>query len=195
MRYDIEAINKRKKNVEIFRRIIGVILIILIYNIILIFISSDNFNIGINLFGYKSYIITSKSMEPSIHFGDVILVKKCKENKLNIGDIITFKNNNEVITHRILEIEKSEGKETLYITKGDNNNTEDIGKVTFSSIIGKSVLIIPYLGKIIMAIDNKLIFLIIILIILILVFMKIQKQEKIENRREKKRIENEKSRK
>ena len=134
-------------------------------------------------------------MEPSIHFGDVILVKKCKENKLNIGDIITFKNNNEVITHRILEIEKNEGKETLYITKGDNNNTEDIGKVTFSSIIGKSVLIIPYLGKIIMAIDNKLIFLIIILIILILVFMKIQKQEKIENRREKKRIENEKSKK
>ena len=112
MRYDIEAINKRKKNVEIFKRIIGVILIILIYNIILIFISSDNFNIGINLFGYKSYIITSKSMEPSIHFGDVILVKKCKENKLNIGDIITFKNNNEVITHRILDIEKSEGKET-----------------------------------------------------------------------------------
>ena len=26
MRYDIEAINKRKKNVEIFKRIIGVIL-------------------------------------------------------------------------------------------------------------------------------------------------------------------------
>ena len=195
MRYDIDAINKRRKNTEIFKRIIGVILIILIYNIILLFISSDNFNTEISLFGYRAFIITSKSMEPSIHFGDVIIVKKCKESKLNTGDIITFNSGNEVITHRILEIQKAENSETLYITKGDNNNTEDTERVTFSNIKGKNVLTIPCLGKIIMMIDNKLIFLVIILIILILVFLKIQRQEKIENRREKKRIENEKSKK
>lgn len=195
MRYDIKSINNRRKNVEILKKIIGVILIILIYNIVLLFISSNNLNTGISLFGYKAYIITSKSMEPSINFGDVVIVKKCKENKINVGDIITFKNNNEIITHRILSIQENEETEELYVTKGDNNNTEDIEKVSFSNIIGKSVLTIPYLGKVIMMIDNKLIILVIVLIILILVFLKLQKREKIENRREKKKIEDEKNKK
>ncbi len=195
MKYDIKSINNRKKNVEILKKIISVILIILIYNIILIFISSDNLNTGISLFGYRAYIITSKSMEPTINIGDVIIVKKCKENKINTGDIITFKNNNEIITHRILSIQENEEKETLYVTKGDNNNTEDVEKVSFSNVIGKSVLTIPYLGKAIMMVDNKLIILIIILVTLILVFLKIQRREKIENRREKKKIEDEKNKK
>ena len=41
MKYDINSINKRKKNIKILKKILGVILIILIYNIILAFLSSD----------------------------------------------------------------------------------------------------------------------------------------------------------
>ena len=190
MKYDIDSINKRKKNIEIIQKILGIILIIMIYNMILIFISSDNLNNGVGLFGYKACIITSSSMEPSIYYGDVVVIKECKEKELQTGDVITFKQNQEVITHRILKIEENQQNgEKTYITKGDNNNIEDTEKITYSKIEGKCVLTIPYLGKTILALDNKIIVLIIILIILILSFYKIQRYEKIENRREKKKIE------
>ena len=68
-------------------------------------------------------------------------------------------------------------------------HTEDTEKVTYSKIAGKCVLTIPHLGKIILMLDSKIIVLVIILIILILSFYKIQKYEKMENRREKKKIE------
>ena len=191
MKYDVDSINKRKKYANTIKKILAVILIILIYNIILIFISSENHGIG--LFGYRAYIITSDSMEPSINHGDVIITKECKEEDLQTGDVITFEQNQEVITHRIQKVEEDQTtKEKTYITKGDNNNMEDSENIKFSAIIGKCILTIPYLGNIILVLENKLIILIIILIILILCFLKIQKQEKLENRREKKKIEEEK---
>ena len=191
MKYDVDSINKRKKYANTIKKILAVILVILIYNIILIFISSKNHGIG--LFGYRAYIITSDSMEPSINHGDVIITKECKEEDLQTGDVITFEQNQEVITHRIQKVEEDQTtKEKTYITKGDNNNMEDSENIKFSAIIGKCIITIPYLGNIISVLENKLIVLIIILIILILFFLKIQKQEKLENRREKKKIEEEK---
>ena len=191
MKYDVDSINKRKKYANTVKKVLAVILVILIYNIILIFISAEND--GIELFGYRAYVITSDSMEPAINNGDAIVVKNCEEEDLQTGDVITFEQNQEVITHRIQKIEEDQTtKEKTYITKGDNNNIEDSEHINFSAIIGKCVLTIPYLGNIISVLENKLIILIIILIILILFFFKIQKQEKLENRREKKKIEEEK---
>ena len=191
MKYDVDSINKRKKYANTVKKVLAVILVILIYNIILIFISAEND--GIELFGYRAYVITSDSMEPAINNGDAIVVKNCEEEDLQTGDVITFEQNQEVITHRIQKIEEDQTtKEKTYITKGDNNNIEDSENIKYSAIIGKCILTIPYLGKIILVLENKLIILIIILIILILFFFKIQKQEKLENRREKKKIEEEK---
>ena len=191
MKYDVDSINKRKKYANTVKKVLAVILVILIYNIILIFISAEND--GIELFGYRAYVITSDSMEPAINNGDAIVVKNCEEEDLQTGDVITFEQNQEVITHRIQKIEEDQTtNEKTYITKGDNNNIEDSENIKFSAIIGKCILTIPYLGNIISVLENKLIVLIIILIILILFFLKIQKQEKLENRREKKKIEEEK---
>ena len=106
MKYDIDSINKRKKNIEIIQKILGIILIIMIYNMILTFISSDNLNHGVGLFGYKACIITSSSMEPAINYGDVVVIKECKEKDLQTGDVRTFKQKQEVVTHRILKLKK-----------------------------------------------------------------------------------------
>lgn len=187
MKYDVESINKRKAKTKNVKRIIEIISIILIYNIILIIISSINGK-DFNILGYKAYIINTNSMEPTIKVGDIVIIKKNKPEMLNQGDVITFSRNGEVITHRITKIEESENN-TRYITKGDNNNTEDSFNVTYQDIIGEEVLIIPYLGKIMEKLDSKIILLIVILIILIYAFVKIQKNEKLENRREKKKIE------
>ena len=191
MKYDIETINKRKKNAKITKRIIDIIIIILLYNIILVFISCINKIEDISLFGYKAYRITTDSMSPSINTGDVIIVKKVQEEKLQAGDVITFKQQDKVITHRITHIDKQDGKKQ-YTTKGDNNNLEDNEKIEYSEIEGENVLTIPKLGYFIYALENQIVFLFIILILLITLFFKIRKDEKLENRREKRKIEQEK---
>lgn len=188
MKYDIETINKRKENVKIAKKVIEIIAIILIYNIILIAISSANQMNVINIFGYKSYIIKTNSMEPTIKINDVVITKKVEKQDLKIGDVITFLKKGEVITHRITQIEDN----SKYTTKGDNNNIEDTFKIDYQDIEGKHILTIPYLGAIVRALDNKIVFLIITLIILIFMFITIINQEKRENRREKKKIEDRK---
>lgn len=191
MKYDLESINKRKENVKIAKKIIEIIAIILIYNIILIAISSANKVNLINIFGYKSYIIKTNSMEPTININDVVITKKVEKEEIKTGDVITFLQDGEVITHRITQINNN-GDQTEYTTKGDNNNIEDTFKITYDNIEGKHILTIPYLGKIVEILDNKILFLIITLIVLIFLFMRIQNQEKKDNRREKKKIEDEK---
>lgn len=188
MKYDIESINKRKENVKIAKKVIEIIAIILIYNIILIALSSANKISVVNILGYKSYIIKTNSMEPTISINDVVITKKVKKEKIKKGDVITFLQDGEVITHRITQIEDNGN----YTTKGDNNNIEDTFKITYENIEGKHILTIPYLGKIVQVLDNKIVFLIITLIILIFMFITILNQEKRENRREKKKIEDKK---
>ncbi len=61
-----------------------------------------------------------------------IRIKPDSEDDIEIGDIISFKQDNYVIVHRV--IEKGEDNEGVYfITKGDNNAIND-GKVRFSDI-------------------------------------------------------------
>lgn len=188
MKYDLKSMNKRKENEKLTKKIIEIIAIILIYNIILIIISSSSKMSIINIFGYKSYIIKTNSMEPTINVSDVVVSKKAKEKDIKTGDVITFLKDGEVITHRITKISTEEGR-IQYTTKGDNNNIEDTFKITYDNIEGKHILTIPYLGKIMQILDNKMLVLIITLIVLIYLFIRIQNQEKKEYRREKKKID------
>ncbi len=191
MKYDIENINKRKKNTKVIKRILDVMIIILLYNVILVFISCINKIDDISLFGYKAFIITTDSMIPSINVGDVTIAKKVQEDKLQVDDVITFQQGDKVITHRITNIEEKNGR-NIYTTKGDNNNLEDNEKIEYTQIEGKNILTIPKLGYMINLLENQIVFLVMILILLMFLFLKIRKNEKMENRREKKKIEQEK---
>lgn len=187
MKYDKESIKRRKNKVNTLSKILYVILIILIYNLVLVgisFISKQDFN---GVFGYKAFNITTNSMEPNINKGDIIITKKVKnEDKLKKDDIITFWQDDEIITHRIIDITETNG-EKRYITKGDNNNIPDLEKISFSQIEGVKVISIPYLGKIVEALENKIIFFIILLLILLIYLYRLNKTEKSEIRRQKRR--------
>ena len=192
MKYDELSIQKRNKTRNTRKRIIGVFLIILLYNLILVIITNlSNYKIT-QIFGYKSYQISTNSMSPSINIGDVIVVKNVEVEQINIGDIITFQKNGEKITHRVSDIQKTE-EGISYITKGDNNNLEDSEKITYDNIDGKYVLKIPFLGHIITFFQNQIIVLISLLVLLILCLVKMQFDEKKQIRREKKINEDEKN--
>lgn len=185
MRYDKDSIKKRKNRMNNVKKILYIILIILIYNIILVgisYISRHDFN---GIFGYKAYNITTNSMEPNTNKGDIILIKKPRnEEKIKVGDIVSFFNDGQTITHRIVDITDTNGVKR-YITKGDNNNVPDLQKISFEQIEGVEVLRIPYLGQIVSALENQVILLIIILLILIIYLYSLDKKEKSEIRRAK----------
>ena len=102
--------------------------------------------------GYRTYTILTGSMMPKINPGDVVVVKNIKRADIKEEDVITFMYDNEVVTHRIKEVTK-EG----YITKGDNNNTEDVGVQSHESVIGKVQMTIPKLGYAVQFLANPMV--------------------------------------
>ena len=52
-----------------------------------------------------------------------------------------------MVTHRVIDIIEENGK-TLYVTKGDHNNTADRLPVASDQIYGKVMMVIPKIGYI-----------------------------------------------
>lgn len=191
--YTIDKIERKKKRtitlIKIFNVVILLIIVpILIYNITLIIKYIQNPNKTPDFFGFKTYEIVSRSMEDTINKNDIIVVKKVDKNEINENDIISFDNGNEIITHRIVDIENINGQ-TLYTTKGDNNRFADDEKISFEQIEGKYVFKLSKLGYLMNFLKNRY-FLIILFIILIFCFIHIINVKKRIKNREEKRMMN-----
>lgn len=122
-----------------------------------------------DILGYRFYIIMSGSMEPTINTRDGIITKEIKEEPQK-GDIIAFENSKSVTVHRIVAIDNENG-ETLYQTKGDNNNTVDATKVKLSEIKGKVVFTIPNIGDVVLFVKSHIIIFVYIIAFIIIVLL------------------------
>lgn len=121
---------------------------ILIINLYIIYQARTNKEEVPSILGYKPFIVLSGSMETEIHRGDLILVKEIEPSELVLEDVITFRDADDTITtHRIIDIVEREGI-TYFITKGDNNNSQDQNLVEFEDVEGIYVLRIPAVGNI-----------------------------------------------
>ena len=158
MEYDIEQIEKqnekRKRTKQIVKKLLFIIIIILLYNIFLITKSTLDKTDAKSMFGYRAYVITTNSMEPTINVGDIIIVSGIEKDKIRTDKIVTFEQNNQIITHRIVGIEETE-KGSKYVTKGDNNLTKDTEEISYEQILGTIVLKIPRIGNIILLLEDK----------------------------------------
>jgi signal peptidase len=97
------------------------------------------FNIGV-----RAFVVSSGSMSPAIHTGDLVIVRK--SGGYEKGDVITFiDSRNKYISHRIYKVEEKDGK-TTYTTKGDANNTPDGSPVSEVNVMGRVVFHIPLMG-------------------------------------------------
>lgn len=114
-----------------------------------------------NVFGYKPFIVLSNSMEAEIHKGDLVLTKMIDPKKLKKKDVIAFRDaENTVTTHRIIDIIEKEGKK-YFITKGDNNNTQDKNLVEFEDVEGIYIARFPSLGSMMKSLSDPVTILII----------------------------------
>ncbi len=98
-----------------------------------------------NVFGgYRSLLVQSGSMEPTIMTGDIIVIQD--HNQYNKNDVVTFKDSDRIVTHRIIEEEGEEGSEPIFQTKGDANRSADEARIKQNDILGKVIFTIPKLG-------------------------------------------------
>lgn len=91
----------------------------------------------VNMFGYSILSTQTGSMSPTMETGDIIIIKISNDIKEN--DIITYKQNDVLITHRVIQIDGD-----TIITKGDFNNTQD-EPIQKSQVIGKTIFIFNHI--------------------------------------------------
>ena len=131
---NIEKITKYFTNV-----LLGIVIIAIffaLYSFIQLVILEKDY---VNYFGYTLFEVQSGSMSPTINVDDMLLVKLTTDIKK--GDIITYKNEENFITHRVIEANGDK-----IITKGDSNNSED-KIINKDAVLGKIVKIFPKFGK------------------------------------------------
>lgn len=146
------------------------------YNFIQVNILKQEYN---TFFGFSIFNISSGSMKETIQIDDIIIVKK--EEFLNEGDIITFFQDEQIVTHRIIEI-LDDGN---FITKGDANNSKD-SKVYKQNVIGKVIKVIPKGGVWVKVFsDGKVITCIVITLIFIGITLENDENNKEQKRRKR----------
>lgn len=124
-----------------------VLIPILAMNLYIMFQAKTNEDVVPSVFGYKPFIVLSGSMEVEIHRGDMIITKVIDPASLVVDDIIAFRDGaGTVTTHRIIDIVEKDG-DTYFITKGDNNTSQDQNLVEFSDVEGLYVMRIPGIGS------------------------------------------------
>lgn len=97
------------------------------------------------LLGMRPRIVVSGSMEPTVPVGSLAYLSPYREAEtITEGDIIAYETGNAMtVLHRVVRIDVGERN---FVTKGDANQTEDPGKISFEQYRGKLVFVIPLAG-------------------------------------------------
>lgn len=182
-----KKLNRKKIIKNIFKAIIyPIIILVLICNIILLvqkIITPDKIA---SIFGYKAFVISSGSMEPTLNIGDIVIIKETKQEQISKGNIITFRKDGYNITHRINDIIEKDG-EKYYQTKGDKNTTTDADLVKYEEIEGVYVFKIDKIGSIITYAQNTTTIIIIVCVIYLIYRISAEKDDRKIARHEKRK--------
>lgn len=133
-------LNKYDKEHKIVKEKIGKILFwpIFIFLIIIVILVAG-------IFRYKMIAIVSNSMNPYFYRGDAIIYEKAKADDIREGDVLVFIRDGKIITHRVVK-KINTNDNTLFVTKGDNNNANDEGYVYSKDVLGKGKSVVKYIG-------------------------------------------------
>lgn len=156
-----------KKVIKKILNILKIIILILLILFALFTVYQKVFPNNPSAFGFRTYSIITKSMEPVLKKGDVILVQERNTSSYKVGDIITFKGTSgdlkgKIVTHEIVGIKLENGKNIFY-TKGIQNISED-SAVYEDEILGKYIYKFKFFSLIERIMDTKIGFILIIII-------------------------------
>lgn len=138
---------------------------ILVINLYIMVQSKTNPNDIPGVFGYKPFIVLSGSMESKIHKGDLIFVKEIDPSTLKVNDVIAYRDGEDTVTtHRIIDIVENNDV-TYFITKGDNNATQDLNLVAYEDVEGIYTGRFPGLGSMMNSLSKPTTIIVLVLII------------------------------
>ncbi|OGJ15749.1 MAG: signal peptidase I [Candidatus Pacebacteria bacterium RIFCSPHIGHO2_01_FULL_46_16] len=94
---------------------------------------------------FRTFIVQSGSMEPTIMTGDLIFIRR--NTGFGIKDVITYRDPTQhTVTHRIVKTQLQPNGSLDFVTKGDNNEDEDQYTTQLSSVLGVHWFTIPKIG-------------------------------------------------
>ena len=114
-------------------RILGTIIVIMVIFMCIPFVVPKV--IGVNV-----YEVVTSSMAPELPVGSVVYVQTCKADEVLVGDIISFyvgTDEENIISHRVVETSVGEQGDFFFITKGDANSDIDDVPVDIKHFVGK----------------------------------------------------------
>jgi signal peptidase I len=100
------------------------------------------------LLGYRPLVVSSGSMRPTLHVGDLVVTTAVSADRLHVGDIVSFENgtgSGELVTHRVRSV-VSHGSEVRVETRGDANSISEIWDVPNRAVLRRTVWEIPAVG-------------------------------------------------
>lgn len=161
---------------KVLHKILNILKIIIMVLLILFVIATAWQKIMPNnpsVFGFRTYSIITNSMSPVIKKGDVILVREQKISEYKPNDIITYIGmdgdlKGKIITHKIIDIKKENGKRIFY-TRGIANISDDPA-VYEEQILGKYIYKFIIFSIIERVMNTKIGFFLIIFIPLCLIY-------------------------
>ncbi len=100
---------------------------------------------ALGIFPIRPVGIATRSMKPELGVGDMVLIKKCTPNDVEEGEIIQYKREGYTVIHRVVKKYQKSG-EFFFITKGDDNSSEDMEPVPEDRLIGKVIFKVKYIA-------------------------------------------------
>jgi len=110
--------------------------------VLLVFIS------GLSLFGQRSLVVMSGSMQPVLRPGDLVVDHQVTPLQVRVGDIVTFPDptdRSRLITHRVRSVQVN-GDSVAMVTKGDASNTTQRWLIRSDGRMGRVMLRVPKIG-------------------------------------------------
>ena len=130
-------------------------------------------------FGFGIATVESGSMSPVFNKGDAVIIVPQEE--YNVEDIVAYRDGSSVTTHRIIE----ENLNGTFVTKGDNNPSQDTEPLREEYIIGRvdeETGVIPYLGYVVYVIRQPIVLILIVAIIILLLILSTKKEKEQDNK-------------
>jgi signal peptidase len=101
------------------------------------------------LSGYRSFVVHSGSMEPTLAAGDLIISRRAHPTALVSGDIVTFNDatrDGTLVTHRVVSVAR-EASSVAVVTRGDANTGVERWSVAADGTVGVLRMHIRGIGR------------------------------------------------
>jgi signal peptidase len=99
--------------------------------------------------GSDTYTVLTRSMEPGLPPGTLLVVRPVAADSLHVGDVVTYQLRSgkpDVVTHRIVRVEASSDGTKRYITRGDANAVADASPFRAEQVRGRVWYAVPAVG-------------------------------------------------